>query len=151
MRLLIFLKSTKSRSFPFGFFCAIIGLAYFENGSVVIMPSLCSMANSIRMSSFRLIGAGRGFGYRLGNSSFQPLDSLLNSSFMPICKSDVVQRCHGILLTVPQSFLLFRSKGGIFPIKVFFKNFARRFCICTGVECRPGPAGPATRVGFVFV
>ena len=33
--------------------------AYFENGRVVIMPYLCNMANSTKMSCFRLIGAGR--------------------------------------------------------------------------------------------
>ena len=54
-----FLKSTNSLSFPLGFFCANIGLAYFENGSVVIIPYLWSYASSTNMFSLRLTGVGR--------------------------------------------------------------------------------------------
>ena len=54
----IFLRSTSRRSFPFGFLCANIGLAYLLKGNVVIMPYLSSRVSSTRMSSLRLIGAG---------------------------------------------------------------------------------------------
>ena len=59
MRALIFRRSTRSLSLPLGFRCANIGLAYLENGSVVIMPYLCMRANSTVRFSLRLMGTGR--------------------------------------------------------------------------------------------
>ena len=54
-----FTEVNQRRSFQFGFLCANIGLAYLLNGSVVIIPYLCNRASSTKMSSLRLIGAGR--------------------------------------------------------------------------------------------
>ena len=59
MRALTFRRSTNSLSLPLGFRCANIGLAYLENGSVVIMPYLCMEANSTVRSSLRMIGTVR--------------------------------------------------------------------------------------------
>ena len=59
MRLLIFLKTTKSRSFLLCFRSAKVGLAYLLNGSVVMIPYLCNRASSTSISSLRLSGAGR--------------------------------------------------------------------------------------------
>ena len=59
IKLLFLRKSTRRRSLVFGLFCAKIGLAYLRNGSVVIMPYLCSQANSTGMSSFVSILVGR--------------------------------------------------------------------------------------------
>ena len=39
--------------------CAKTGMAFLLEGNVVMMPYLCSRASSTRMSSLRLIGAGR--------------------------------------------------------------------------------------------
>ena len=55
MRLLIFLKSTSSLSFPLGFCCANIGNASFEKSKTVKMSSLCMNANSTKNSSLGLI------------------------------------------------------------------------------------------------
>ena len=55
----IFLRLTNRRSFPFGFLCANIGLAFLLTGSVVMIPNICSRASSMKMSSLRLIDAGR--------------------------------------------------------------------------------------------
>ena len=121
MRLLIFLKSTKSRSFPFGFFCANIGLAYFENGRVVIMPYLCNMANSTKMSSFRLIGAGRLWLY--AEELSLSVNFTLNSSFMPISN-----RCRAKMSwnSTNNSSIFSSSVVGVesFQSK-FSRNFAR--------------------------
>ena len=40
---LFFLRLTSSLGFPLGFFCTSIGLAYLENGRVVMMPYLWSV------------------------------------------------------------------------------------------------------------
>ena len=82
MRLLIFLRSTRRRSLPFGFFCAKIGVAYFENGNVAIIPYLCSSANSDIMSSLRFTGVG-GIRLYAGGSSFG-VSLMVISSFIPM-------------------------------------------------------------------
>ena len=56
----IFLRrSTNRRSFPFGFLCANMGLAYLLKGNVVMMLYLCSRAILAGMSPLWLIVAGR--------------------------------------------------------------------------------------------
>ena len=57
--MLIFRKSTRSLNLPLGLRCAKMGLAYFENGRVVIIPYLCISASSTVRSSLRLMGTGR--------------------------------------------------------------------------------------------
>ena len=47
------------RSFPFGFLCSFMGLAFLLKGNVVMMPNLCSRASWTRVSSLNLTGAGR--------------------------------------------------------------------------------------------
>ena len=129
MRLLIFLKSTKSLSFPFGFFCANIGLAYFENGRVVMMPYLCNMASSTKMSSFRFIGAGRLW-LQAGESS-SGVNFTLNSSFMPmsnLCRANISRNS-----TSNSSIFSFSSGVRVesFQSK-FSRNFARDFSSLVG-------------------
>ena len=84
MRLLIFPRSTKSLRRPLGLRCAKIGLAYLENGKVVMIPYLCMSANSTVISSLRLMGVGR-FWLLAGLSSFG-VSFTLNSRFMPMSK-----------------------------------------------------------------
>ena len=54
-----FLEATNRLSLPFGFRRANIGLAYLLKDKVVMIPYLCSSASSKRMSSLKLIRAGR--------------------------------------------------------------------------------------------
>ena len=81
---MIIRKSTNSRSLPLVFFCANMELAYFEYGSVVVMPYLWSNDNSTNMVSFRLTGVGR-FRLYAGESSFG-VNLTVNPSFIPISK-----------------------------------------------------------------
>ena len=59
---MIFLRSKRKRSFPLGFPCAKMGLAYSEKGSTVSFPYLCIRANSTINSSFKWIG-NANFGF----------------------------------------------------------------------------------------
>ena len=52
-------RSTKRRRLPFGFLCALSGLTYLLKRNYEMMPYLCRMASSTRMSSLKLFGAGR--------------------------------------------------------------------------------------------
>ena len=54
-----FSEATDRRSSPLGFHCTNIGLAFLLKCNVLIMPFLCSTASLTRISSSRLIGAGR--------------------------------------------------------------------------------------------
>ena len=57
MGVFVFSRSTKRRSFPLGFLCANICLAYLPNGNLGMMTNFCTRASSTRMSSLGLIGA----------------------------------------------------------------------------------------------
>ena len=46
-------------TFPLGYLCTMIGLAYLLKGIVVMMLYLCSRARFRGMSTLRLIGAGK--------------------------------------------------------------------------------------------
>ena len=67
---------------PFGLRCAKIGLAYFEEGRVVIMPYLCFSANSTVKSSLKLIGTGKLCVY-CGRSSYS-INFTLKLLFIPM-------------------------------------------------------------------
>ena len=54
-----FTEVNQRRNIPFRFLCANIGLPYLLEGNFVIIPYLCSRASSTRISSLRIIGAGR--------------------------------------------------------------------------------------------
>ena len=74
--------STRSRNLPLGLRCAKMGLAYFENGRVVMIPYLCISANSTVRSSLRLMGTGRLCVYT--GLSFLGVRHTLNWLFIPM-------------------------------------------------------------------
>ena len=78
----IFRRSTSTRSLPFGLRCAKIGLAYFEEGRVVIKPYLCFSANSTVKSSLKFIGTGKLCVY-IGRSS-KSVNFTLKLFFIPM-------------------------------------------------------------------
>ena len=82
----------KDTYFSVGLPCAIMGLAYLEKGSTVMVPSLCFRANSTIMSSFKWIGISR-FWLQTALSSFGVIFTLnsVYSSQYPFC---VWQKCH---------------------------------------------------------
>ena len=84
MSVFIFRRSTKRRNFPFVFVLANIGLVYLLKGKVVMIPYLCSRANSTRMSFLRLIGAGRLW-IKAGLIS-KGVSCTLNSVLIPMSK-----------------------------------------------------------------
>ena len=91
MSVFIFLRSTNRRSFPFGFLCANIGLAYSLKRNVVVTPYLCSRDSSTTISSLRLIGAGRLWLY--ANLLSKGVSCTLNSVLVPMSK-----RCRAKML-----------------------------------------------------
>ena len=82
MRLLIFLKSTSSRSRPLGLRCAKIELSFLLNGKVVIIPWYCIGASSTVKFSFRFMGHGRLCVYAVWSFLFVSFNSYL--SFTPM-------------------------------------------------------------------
>ena len=87
----IFLKSTKCRSFPFGFFWANIGLAYFENSKVVIIRIYVAWPVPLRCLPLSLLALG-GSGCRLGN---RPRVSILpRIPHSCLCRISASQRYH---------------------------------------------------------
>ena len=53
---MIFRKSTRMGSLPFGFLCAKTTFAFLLNGKEVMMSFFCNFVNSTVMSYFKLIG-----------------------------------------------------------------------------------------------
>ena len=78
----IYRRSTSRRSFPFGFLCKNVGLAYLLKGNVVMMPYFCSRDSSTRMSSLRLLGLGRL--WPKAGLLFTGVSCTLNSPLIPI-------------------------------------------------------------------
>ena len=84
MRALIFRKSTRRRSFQLGLRWAKMGLAYFENGRVVMIPFLCFRASSTMRSFWRFMGTVKLCVY--SGLSFLGVKHTLNCVFIPMSR-----------------------------------------------------------------
>ena len=82
MRMLIFLRSTRRRSFPLGVFWAKMGLGTLKRAVLSNIPYLCIKDSSMMRSSFRWIGFGIFYLYTA--LSCFGVNSTINSGFIPI-------------------------------------------------------------------
>ena len=84
MRALIFRKSTSRRSFQLGLRWAKMGLAYLENGRVVMIPYLCFRASFSVRSFRRFMGTGKFCVYT--GLSYLGVKHTLNCVFIPMSR-----------------------------------------------------------------